>query len=143
MIDLSLGVRITRSCCVLPDVPPRSDGCRWNLVEERRAFIYEAPIPRAGRQRTLMEVYGPLWMAPRAGFEVKRKVLSAHVDSASVELNTPSDTPRTTTLDFSQVTCMRLHLVGMTVALSDEAISARNSSSTPTQSGSAGDRVVP
>jgi len=40
-------------------------------------------------------------MAPRAGFEVDRKFLSARAVQASNKLNTPSDTPRTWSLDAS------------------------------------------
>jgi hypothetical protein len=39
-------------------------------------------------------------VAPRAGFEVERKFLSAHIDGALHELNTPSDTPRKASLEF-------------------------------------------
>jgi hypothetical protein len=39
------------------------------------------------------DVYGRPWMAPRAGFEMSRKVLSAHALECLGELNTPVRTP--------------------------------------------------
>lgn len=47
-----------------------------------------------------MDVYGRLWMASRAGFEMVRKFLSALVVRASDEPNTPSDTPRLSARNF-------------------------------------------
>ena len=46
-------------------------------MEEVRAYSLRGLDPRAGRQWTSMEVYGSVWMAPRAGFEVDLKFLSA------------------------------------------------------------------
>jgi hypothetical protein len=43
---------------------------------------------------TSTDVYEPPRMAPRAGFEIERKLLSAQVMRASPELNTPGGTPR-------------------------------------------------
>ena len=42
---------------------------------------------------TLLDVYGRLWMAPRAGFEIDRKLMSAQIVLRVEELHTPSDTP--------------------------------------------------
>ena len=42
-------------------------------------------------------------MAPRAGFEVERKFLSAHIVHPLDEQNTPSDTPSAASLQFSML----------------------------------------
>ena len=39
--------------------------------------------PIAGCLWTLVDVYGRLWMAPRAGFEVRRKWLNGHLPAGS------------------------------------------------------------
>ncbi len=41
-------------------------------------------------------------MAPRAGFEVGRKLLNAHVDTALDQLNTPNGTPPPSALGFNE-----------------------------------------
>ena len=41
-----------------------------------------------------MNVYGRLWMAPRAGFQIDHKFLSARVVRSPDASSTPSDTPR-------------------------------------------------
>jgi hypothetical protein len=46
----------------------------------------------------VLGVYGRPWMAPRAGFEVSRKFLSALIVPPLDEQNTPSDTPSTASL---------------------------------------------
>ena len=48
-----------------------------------------------------VEVYGRPWMAPRAGFEVERNALSAHVVMYVDQLNTPSRTPLPSSLEFT------------------------------------------
>ena len=47
----------------------------------------------------LVDVYGRPWMAPRAGFEVARKLLSSHAARTMGEQKTPSYTPRADALD--------------------------------------------
>jgi hypothetical protein len=62
-----------------------------------------------------MDVYGRVWMAPAAGFEVSHNFLSVNVDSASVEPNTPSGTPRTMAFGFLAwlfVMCCNFKLCG-------------------------------
>jgi hypothetical protein len=46
-----------------------------------------------------MDVYGRLWMAPRAGFEVRSKPLNVHFVQRMDELNTPARTPRFSIMD--------------------------------------------
>jgi hypothetical protein len=46
-----------------------------------------------------MDPYGDLWMAPRAGFEVVRKVLSALFARTLHRPDTPTDTPVMDALD--------------------------------------------
>jgi len=45
-------------------------------------------------------VYERLWMAPRAGFEVERKLLNGLGVRARDAADTPDDTPRLAALDF-------------------------------------------
>jgi hypothetical protein len=52
-------------------------------------------------------------MAPRAGFEVQRKFLSALVLRASDEPRTPSDTPHLAVLKFVALTRSRAWFRGM------------------------------
>ena len=47
-----------------------------------------------------MNVYGRLWMAPRAGFEIARKLLCALVLQVCDEASTPNDTPRIASLGW-------------------------------------------
>ena len=48
-----------------------------------------------------MDVYGRPWMAPRAGFEVERKFLRAHVVIGVDQMNTPIRTSFLSNLEFS------------------------------------------
>ena len=56
--------------------------------------------PIAGCLWTLVDVYGRLWMAPRAGFEVRRKWLNGHLPAGSRWSRYPGDTPRPSALHF-------------------------------------------
>ena len=64
---------------------------RWWRTKGLKAQGLELAV---GRPWTSSEVLGDLWMAPRAGFEIDLKFLSAHTARASRELSTPTDTPR-------------------------------------------------
>jgi len=48
-----------------------------------------------------VDVYGRPWMAPRAGFEVERKFLRAHVVIGVDQMNTPIRTSFLSNLEFS------------------------------------------
>jgi hypothetical protein len=50
---------------------------------------------------TSSDVYGSPWMAPRAGFELERKLLNVHVIVCVEQLSTPARTPFLSKLEFS------------------------------------------
>jgi hypothetical protein len=80
----------------------------------------------AGRLWTCADVYGRVWMAPRAGFEVARKFLSAHAATCVVELNTPVRTPLCSNLRASQPACCNF----CSAASSDSSSAAVNAQRT-------------
>src|SRR6185369_11452587 len=86
----------------------------------------------AGCLWTSLEVPGRPWMAPRAGFQIARKLLSERVAQTSNELDTPSDTPRIHALrSASDRRCEGCHSnlqrpaissIGMAAASTDSAL---------------------
>ena len=78
------------------NLPPAPRSSRW--TDSLRAALGKEILGQGVTQ--VLRPYSP-WMAPRAGFEVDRKFLSARAVQASNKLNTPSDTPRTWSLDAS------------------------------------------
>ena len=86
------GTRSTRSR--IPATYPKkvvaAGGSRWMSLDTGRC---ESGLENQVFSR-LLDVYERLWMAPRTGFEMYRKLLSAPELRTSDELNTPSDRMR-------------------------------------------------
>jgi hypothetical protein len=71
----------------------------YNTTGHMEASKGRRPTSDSWQRNTLpgchrsLETLHPLWMAPRAGFEVRRKLLSAVALQVLDRLDTPSDTP--------------------------------------------------
>jgi hypothetical protein len=134
-------LRVGYALSALSDTPKRTPKNLWLLLE-----VLGSPWRIGGCESSLetessgvtgclwtsLEVPGRPQMAPRAGFQIARKLLSERVAQTSNELDTPSDTPRIHALrSASDRRCEGCHSnlqrpaissIGMAAASTDSAL---------------------